>query len=138
MRESAAASPIDHGTGRIVSMFERLRRLEISLAAKCQILFGAAVVLIIAAALAVPWHRMEQLTEQLNQRSAGALAENAIAQHVLAQQMILNARSNGRTQRTRMLLLCRIPPYQRISRCYLRPLAHTQFFHCHDGTVAGK
>ncbi len=67
-------------------MFQRLRRLEISLAAKCQILFGAAVVLIIAAALAVPWHRMEQLTEQLNQRSAGALAENAILEHLLTQQ----------------------------------------------------
>src|SRR5258708_4778481 len=67
-------------------MFQRLRRLQISLAAKCQILFGAAVVLIIGAALAVPWHRMEQLTEQLNQRSAGALAENVIAQHVQFQQ----------------------------------------------------
>ena len=67
-------------------MFKRLRQLRISLAAKCQILFGAAVVLIIAAALAVPWQRMEQLTEQLNERAAGALADNAIAEHVQAQQ----------------------------------------------------
>ena len=44
-------------------MFRRLRQLEISLAAKCQLLFGSAVVLIIAAALFVPWQRMEQLTE---------------------------------------------------------------------------
>ncbi|HEX4795651.1 MAG TPA: ATP-binding protein [Humisphaera sp.] len=63
-----------------------MRQLRISLAAKCQILFGAAVVLIIAAALAVPWNRMEQLTEQLNARSAGALAENALAEHVILQQ----------------------------------------------------
>lgn len=62
-------------------MFKRLRQLRISLAAKCQILFGAAVVLIIAATLFVPWHRMEQLTEQLNERAAGALAEHAVAQH---------------------------------------------------------
>ena len=45
-------------------MLERIRRLNISLAAKCQLLFGAAVVLIIGAALFVPWQRMEQLTEQ--------------------------------------------------------------------------
>jgi hypothetical protein len=32
------------------------------------------VILIIAAALAVPWHRMEQLTQQLDERAAGALA----------------------------------------------------------------
>src|SRR5258706_3506357 len=64
-------------------MFKRLRQLEISLAAKCQLLFGAAVVLIIAAALFVPWQRMEQLTEQINERSAKALAETAKAQHVL-------------------------------------------------------
>src|SRR5580700_9939431 len=67
-------------------MFKRLRQLRISLAAKCQILFGAAVVLIIGAALAVPWHRMEQLTEELNERTAGALADNAIAEHVRFQQ----------------------------------------------------
>src|SRR5260221_2791638 len=64
-------------------MFKRLRQLEISLAAKCQLLFGAAVVLIIAAALFVPWQRMEQLTDQINERSAKALAETAKAQHLL-------------------------------------------------------
>jgi len=65
-------------------MFKRVRRLEISLAAKCQLLFGAAVVLIIAAALAVPWQRFEELTDQLNDGPAEALALNAIAQHVTA------------------------------------------------------
>ena len=63
-------------------MFERIRRLEISLAAKCQILFGAAVILIIAAALLVPWQRMEQLTEQLDERAAAALADDVLARHV--------------------------------------------------------
>ena len=70
-------------------MFKRVRRLEISLAAKCQLLFGAAVVLIIAAALAVPWQRFEELTDQLNDGPAEALASNAVAQHVAA------ARSNN-------------------------------------------
>lgn len=64
-------------------MFKRLRSLEISLAAKCQLLFGAAVVLIIGAALFVPWQRMEQLTEQINEKSARSLAETAKAQHLL-------------------------------------------------------
>src|SRR4029079_18797427 len=64
-------------------MFKRLRHLEISLAAKCQLLFGAGVVLIIGAALFVPCQRMEQLTEQINERSAKALAETAKAQHIL-------------------------------------------------------
>src|SRR5947209_19772146 len=62
-------------------MLNRLRRLQISLAAKCQLLFGAAVVLIIAAALAVPWHRFEELTSQLNTGPAEALAHEAIRQH---------------------------------------------------------
>src|SRR5438105_2819429 len=63
-------------------MFKRLRTLRISLAAKCQLLFGAAVVLIIGAALFVPWQRMEQLTEQLNERSARTLIDYAIEAHV--------------------------------------------------------
>ena len=63
-------------------MLKRVRQLEISLAAKCQLLFGAAVVLIIGAALAVPWQRMEQLTNQLNERSARTLTDYAVAEHV--------------------------------------------------------
>ncbi len=71
-------------------MLKRLRQLEISLAAKCQLLFGAAVVLIIAAALAVPLQRMEQLTNQLNERSARTLTDYAVAEHVArAQKAIL-------------------------------------------------
>ena len=71
-------------------MFGKIRRLEISLAAKCQILFGAAVLLIIAAALLVPWRRMEQLTAQLDERSAAALADEVLARHT-AQDMSLPA-----------------------------------------------
>src|SRR5436309_11904484 len=63
-------------------MFKRIRQLHISLAAKCQLLFGAAVVLIIAAALLVPWQRMEQLTQQLNERSASVLIEQIVQRHV--------------------------------------------------------
>src|SRR5688572_14301106 len=62
-------------------MLKRLRQLEISLAAKCQLIFGAAVVLIIGAALAVPWQRMEQLTNQLDERSARTLTDYAVAEH---------------------------------------------------------
>src|SRR5688500_15253251 len=63
-------------------MFKRIRRMRISLAAKCQILFGAAVLLIIAAALFVPVQRMEQLMDQMNERTAMTLAEWAEADHV--------------------------------------------------------
>src|SRR3954469_6565498 len=66
-------------------MFKRIRQLHISLAAKCQLLFGAAVVLIISAALFVPWQRMEQLMEQMNERTAKTLAEWAEADHVARQ-----------------------------------------------------
>ena len=63
-------------------MFKRFRQLHISLAAKCQILFGAAVALIIAAALAFPWQRMAQLTDQINERSARTLCDDALADHL--------------------------------------------------------
>jgi two-component system sensor histidine kinase BarA len=63
-------------------MFKRIRHLKISLAAKCQLLFGAAVVLIIVAALYVPWQRMEQLMDQINVVSARTLADTAMAEHV--------------------------------------------------------
>jgi two-component system, NarL family, sensor histidine kinase BarA len=60
----------------------QIRTIRISLAGKCQLLFGTAVVMILSAALAVPWHRIEQLTGQLNERAAGALAEHALAEHL--------------------------------------------------------
>src|SRR6266581_1922803 len=66
-------------------MFKRIRQLHISLASKCQLLFGAAVVLIISAALFVPWQRMEQLMEQMNERTAKTLADWAEADHVARQ-----------------------------------------------------
>ncbi len=68
-------------------MFKRIRQLKISLAAKCQLLFGAAVVLIIVAALYVPWQRMEQLMEQLNVVAARTVAENALAEHIATGQL---------------------------------------------------
>src|SRR6266542_227121 len=63
-------------------MFKRLRQLPISLAKKCQLLFGAAVVLIIGAAVSVPVQRMEQLTDQLNERSARTLTDYVVADHI--------------------------------------------------------
>src|SRR3954466_1864521 len=74
-------------------MFKGLRQLKISLAVKCQLLFGAAVVLIIAAALYVPWQRMQQLTAQLNERSASAVATNVLAEHMERQAERLRATS---------------------------------------------
>src|ERR1700722_17936081 len=63
-------------------MIGRLRQLRVSLAAKCQIGFGAAVVLIIGSALFVPWHRIDDLMNQLNDRAAFTVAEQAKLDHV--------------------------------------------------------
>src|SRR3954471_22658015 len=49
--------------------------ITISLAAKCQMLFGLAVLVIIAGALAVPWQRMEQLATQPNIKAARLAAD---------------------------------------------------------------
>src|SRR3982751_5541394 len=49
--------------------------ISISLAAKCQLLFGLAVLVIIAGALAVPWQRMEQLAKQPNIKAARFAAD---------------------------------------------------------------
>jgi len=52
-----------------------MRIIRISLAAKYRILFGLAVLLIIGAALYVPWHRMEQLALAQPYREARRLAD---------------------------------------------------------------
>lgn len=81
-------------------MFIRLRKVNISLAAKCQILFGSAVVLIISAALFVPWQRMEQLTEQLNRSAAAAVARTIVADHVFQQRARLISGAGALTAAT--------------------------------------
>ena len=48
--------------------------IRISLANKCQLLFGAAVILILTAALAVPWLRMQTLVVEGQQETARRLA----------------------------------------------------------------
>jgi two-component system, NarL family, sensor histidine kinase BarA len=63
-------------------MARLLRQLRISLATKCQLLFGVAVVLVIGAALFVPWQRMEQLSDQPNVSAASILAQQTVRQHV--------------------------------------------------------
>jgi len=63
-------------------MFKRLLHLKISLAAKCQLLFGAAAIAIIGAALVVPWLRIEQLMGHMNKRAAKTLAEWAEMDHI--------------------------------------------------------
>ncbi|MGC8624926.1 MAG: ATP-binding protein, partial [Phycisphaerae bacterium] len=56
------------------------KELTISLAAKCQLLFGFAVLVIIAGALAVPWQRMEQLTSREPVYEARLAADMALRQ----------------------------------------------------------
>jgi two-component system, NarL family, sensor histidine kinase BarA len=54
------------------------KELTISLAAKCQLLFGFAVLVIIIGALAVPWLRMEQLTGRQPVYQANMAADMAL------------------------------------------------------------
>ena len=54
----------------------RLKVAQISLAVKCQLLFGSAVLLIIAAALLVPWFQMNKLVDELHKRDALHIAES--------------------------------------------------------------
>src|SRR5437763_13247341 len=63
-------------------MLKWMRRLRLSLAVKCQLLFGTALVLIIGAALFAPWRRMQDLTAQLNERAAAAVATHVVAEHL--------------------------------------------------------
>lgn len=63
-------------------MFKRIRTLKISLATKCQLLFGVAVVLVICAALFFPWQRMEQLSDQPNDSAGHLLADQAVRDHL--------------------------------------------------------
>ncbi len=51
-----------------------VRSVRISLATKCQLLFGAAVILILSAALGVVWHRMQLLVDEGQQEIARQLA----------------------------------------------------------------
>ncbi len=54
------------------------RELTISLAAKCQLLFGFAVIIIITGALMVPWLRMEQLANRQPVYEANVLTALAL------------------------------------------------------------
>ena len=64
-------------------MIKWIRNLRISLAAKCQILFGAAVILIIGAALYVPWKRMDGLIQVVNLQTAEGLSNQAKLEHIV-------------------------------------------------------
>ena len=63
-------------------MLRELQQLRISLASKCQIYFGVAVLVIICAALFVPWYRMDDLMDQLNRRAAATVADQAVMEHI--------------------------------------------------------
>ncbi|MFN4242384.1 MAG: ATP-binding protein [Tepidisphaerales bacterium] len=65
-------------------MLKPFRELKISLAAKCQLLFGLALALIIGAALFAPWQRMEQLMEEIDRRAARTLTDHVLLEHVLS------------------------------------------------------
>jgi signal transduction histidine kinase len=71
-------------------MVKWIRNLRISLAAKCQILFGAAVILIIGAALYVPWRRMDDLISVVNLQTAEGLASQTKLEHIADEREKLN------------------------------------------------
>jgi len=76
-------------------MIKWIRNLRISLAAKCQILFGAAVILIIGAALYVPWRRMDGLIREVNRQTAEGLANQAKLEHIARERQKLEMPGRG-------------------------------------------
>jgi signal transduction histidine kinase len=68
-------------------MLKRFRHLPISLAAKCQILFGVALVLIIGVALYFPWKRMEGLIQDDNLQTAEGVARQTWMEHAARQHL---------------------------------------------------
>ena len=81
-------------------MLTRFHKLRLSLAVKCELLFGGAVALVIAAAVLVPWLRMEQLTVQLNEQTARALVQSVLDSHLTIQQARGVAEPASRPSRT--------------------------------------
>jgi two-component system, NarL family, sensor histidine kinase BarA len=59
----------------ITSTLAHWRFFNLSLAAKFRMVFGFAVLLILAVALSMPWYRMEKLVEQQNGKQARAIAD---------------------------------------------------------------
>jgi signal transduction histidine kinase len=76
-------------------MVKWIRNLRISLAAKCQILFGMAVVLIIGAALYVPWRRMDVLIRVVNLQTAEGLANEAKLEHIVRERLTAESPSQA-------------------------------------------
>ena len=68
-------------------MLRRLRRLKMSLATKCQLLFGIAAGIIILAALVITWQRIEQLTQQQDTVVAQTMAKQVLAMHAATGQL---------------------------------------------------
>ncbi len=62
-----------------MSRISRISVLSLSLAAKCRLLFGLAVLLIVAATLFVPWLRMRDLVHEGNIQSVRVIARLALA-----------------------------------------------------------
>lgn len=62
-------------------MVRWLDKLRMPLAVKCLLTFGAGVAVVLATALWVPWQRMAQLTQQLNEKAAAAVVKNTIGEH---------------------------------------------------------
>lgn len=81
-------------------MLTRFHKLRLSLAVKCELLFGGAVALVIAVAVLVPWLRMEQLTVQLNEQTARALVQSVLDSHLTIQQAPRVAEPASRPPRT--------------------------------------
>jgi two-component system sensor histidine kinase BarA len=76
-------------------MRKKLNQVRISLAAKCQIFFGAAVILIIGMALYVPWKRMEQIVQEVNLQTAQGVAQQAVMEHSARPRTPMPAAADG-------------------------------------------
>jgi len=79
MANEALEARIRRGISRALTQW---RLFNLSLAGKCRVLFGLAVLFIIAVALSMPWYRMERLIEERNAREAATLADEFLMYQV--------------------------------------------------------
>ena len=82
-----------------------------SLAAKSQLLFGIAALLLIGAALAVQFQQIEQLTAQLNFAAGRAVAQREIDTHVNQRDSSISIASTQPTTRPTLRSYLRPPEF---------------------------
>ncbi len=93
-----------------------MAKVRLSLASKCQLLFGLAVVLIITAALAVPWIRMQRLLDEGQREIAREIADAWLADLVASDDRLWSTREQVLAHGDEQPRLLHLVPERRFDR----------------------